>query len=116
MFLGEELYKFYSSFDSFKDETRNLYQQEFLDSISLRGLPPQIDTERNDHPLCWYRILTLRSNHVMVVQDCFAMIDCEILIVQFAGSRVFLPEIPMKTSKNMKVILFWRLVIIIVPQ
>ena len=39
MFLGEELYKFYTSFDSFKDETRNLYQQEFLDSISLRGLP-----------------------------------------------------------------------------
>lgn len=52
MFLGEELYKFYTSFDSFKDETRNLYQQEFLDSISLRGLPPQIDTERKDHPLC----------------------------------------------------------------
>lgn len=42
----------------------------------------------------------------MVVQDCFAMIDCEILIVQFAGSRVFLPEIPMKTSKNMKVLVF----------
>ncbi|KAL6196751.1 hypothetical protein ACLB2K_032365 [Fragaria x ananassa] len=57
------------SFDSVDEDTRNMYQQEFLNSISPSGMPP----------------------HQLIIKK-------EILDGQFARTRVFLPRIALKSA------------------
>ncbi|XP_024196002.1 ATP-dependent DNA helicase PIF1-like [Rosa chinensis] len=103
MFSGEEITLY--SFDSVEDDMRNLYQPEFLYSITAGGLPPHkltfkvgasIMLLRNIDPklgLCNGTRLLCRGSY----QN---LIDPEILTGQFAGTRVFLPRIPLKSAEN----------------
>lgn len=100
---GEE--RTYYSFDSVPEDTRNLYQQEFLNSIVASGLPPHelklkpgvpLMLLRNIDPkngLCNGTRLLCRS-----LKDHF--IDAEILTGHAKGNRVFIPRIPLKTAED----------------
>ncbi|XP_056698164.1 uncharacterized protein [Spinacia oleracea] len=77
-FLGEG--KTYYSFDYVPEGKRNLYQQEFLNSISTSGLPP----------------------HALTLKPGDNFIDAEVLIGHSRGNRVFLPRIPLKTTEDIK--------------
>ncbi|CAN6581415.1 unnamed protein product [Malus baccata var. baccata] len=78
--LEETMY----SFDSIEDNPRNLYQPEGAPIMLLRNIDPKLGLCNGTRLLCHgsYRNL----------------IDAEILIGQFAGSRVFLPRIPLKIT------------------
>ncbi|XP_004301765.1 PREDICTED: ATP-dependent DNA helicase PIF1-like [Fragaria vesca subsp. vesca] len=103
MFPGEEI-SFYS-FDSVEDDIRNLYQPEFLNSITASGLPPHrltlktgalIMLLRNIDPklgLCNGTRLLCRGSY----QN---LIDAEIMTGEFVGSRVFLSRIPLQSAEN----------------
>ncbi|XP_028086186.1 uncharacterized protein LOC114287103 [Camellia sinensis] len=104
-FLGE--LKVYHSFDKVENDIQNLYQQEFLNSISPGGMPPHalhlkvrapIMLLRNLDPsfdLCNGPRLLCRA-----LNDNF--IDSEILTGHFKGTRVFLHRIPLKALENLK--------------
>ncbi|XP_062017408.1 uncharacterized protein LOC133733784 [Rosa rugosa] len=93
------------SFDSVEDDTRNMYQQEFLNSISPSGMPPHqliikkgapIMLLRNIDPkmgLCNGTRLTCRGAYNN-------LIDAEILTGHFSGTRVFLPRIALKSAES----------------
>ena len=46
------------SYDSVHDDPHNLYQQEFLNSISPGGMPPHKLTLKKVLPLCFWETLT----------------------------------------------------------
>nr|XP_017187377.2 uncharacterized protein LOC108173217 [Malus domestica] len=97
--LEETMY----SFDSVEDNPRNLYQPEFLNSISLGGLPPHNLTLKRGAPIMLLRNidpkLGLCNGTRLLCRGSYQnLIDAEILIGQFAGSRVFLPRIPLKST------------------
>ncbi|ONI14229.1 hypothetical protein PRUPE_4G269900 [Prunus persica] len=73
------------SFDSIQDNTRNLYQQEFLNSISPGGMQPHELTLKKGAP-----IMLLRN------------IDPKMGLCngKFARTRVFLPRISLKTAES----------------
>ncbi|XP_050387625.1 uncharacterized protein LOC126803929 [Argentina anserina] len=93
------------SFDQMEDDTRNLYQQEFLNSIAPSSMPlHQLTIKkgalvmflRNIDPhmgLCNGKRLTCRGLYNN-------LIDAEILTREFAGTRVFLPRIALKSPEN----------------
>ncbi|XP_056688170.1 uncharacterized protein [Spinacia oleracea] len=104
-FLGEG--KTYYSFDSVPEDKRNLYQQEFLNSISASGLPPHALTLKPGVPLMLLR--NIDPKHGLCngtrflchsLKDNF--IDAEILTGHSRGNRVFLPRIPLKTAEDIK--------------
>ncbi|XP_068340932.1 uncharacterized protein [Pyrus communis] len=97
--LEETMY----SFDSVEDDARNLYQPEFLNSISLGGLPPHKLTLKRGAPIMLLRNidpkLGLCNGTRLLCRGYYRnLIDAEILTGQFAGSRVFLPRIPLKST------------------
>ncbi|CAN6703406.1 unnamed protein product [Malus baccata var. baccata] len=97
--LEETMY----SFDSVEDDERNLYQPEFLNSISLGGLPPHKLTLKRGAPIMLLRNidpkLGLCNGTRLLCRGSYRnLIDAEILTGQFAGSRVFLPKIPLKST------------------
>ncbi|XP_048425230.1 ATP-dependent DNA helicase PIF1-like [Pyrus x bretschneideri] len=97
--LEETMY----SFDSVEDDARNLYQPEFLNSISLGGLPPHKLTLKRGAPIMLLRNidpqLGLCNGTRLLCRGSYRnLIDAEILTGQFAGSRVFLPRIPLKST------------------
>ncbi|CAN6685077.1 unnamed protein product [Malus baccata var. baccata] len=97
--LEETMY----SFDSVEDDERNLYQPEFLNSISLGGLPPHKLTLKRGAPIMLLRNidpkLGLCNGTRLLCRGSYRnLIDAEILTGQFAGSRVFLPRIPLKST------------------
>ena len=93
------------SFDSVEDDPRNMYQQEFLNSVSTSGMPPHqliikkgapIMLLRNIDPkigLCNGTRLTCHGSYNNVI-------DAEISSGQFAKTRVFLPRIIAKSGNN----------------
>ncbi|XP_050111764.1 ATP-dependent DNA helicase PIF1-like [Malus sylvestris] len=96
--LEETMY----SFDSVEDDTRNLYQPEFLNSISLGGLPPHKLTMKRGAPIMLLRNidpnLELCNGTRLLCRGSYRnFIDAEILTGQFVGSRVFLPIILLKS-------------------
>ena len=102
-FPGEEQ-KLYS-FDEVEDDTQHLYQQDFLNSISPRGLPPHILRLKKGAPIMLLRNIDpkvgLCNGTRLLCRGCFNnVIDAEILTGQYAGTRVFLPRIPLKTTEN----------------
>nr|XP_028959314.1 ATP-dependent DNA helicase PIF1-like [Malus domestica] len=97
--LEETMY----SFDSVEDDERNLYQPEFLNSISLGGLPLHKLTLKRGAPIMLLRNidpkLGLCNGTRLLCRGSYRnLIDAEILTGQFAGSRVFLPRIPLKST------------------
>ncbi|CAN6548323.1 unnamed protein product [Malus baccata var. baccata] len=97
--LEETMY----SFDSVEDDERNLYQPEFLNSISLGGLPPHKLTLKRGAPIMLLRNidpkLGLCNGTRLLCRGSYRnLIDAEILTGQFAGSRVFLPRILLKST------------------
>ncbi|CAN6691565.1 unnamed protein product [Malus baccata var. baccata] len=101
MFLGLEETMY--SFDSVEDDERNLYQPEFLNSISLGGLPPHKLTLKMGAPIMLLRNINpklgLCNGTRLLCRGSYRnLIDAEILTGQFAGSIVFLPRIPLKST------------------
>ncbi|XP_075654860.1 uncharacterized protein LOC142625034 [Castanea sativa] len=93
------------SFDEVEGDTHHLYQQEFLNSISPGGLPPHILRLKKGAPIMLLRNIDpkagLCNGTRLICRGCFNnVIDAEILIGQYAGTRVFLPRIPLKTTEN----------------
>ncbi|KAK9988698.1 hypothetical protein SO802_028937 [Lithocarpus litseifolius] len=102
-FPGEEQ-KLYL-FDEVEDDTQHLYQQDFLNSISPGGLPPHILRLKKGAPIMLLRNIDpkvgLCNGTRLLCHGCFNnVIDAEILTGQYAGTRVFLPRIPLKTTEN----------------
>ncbi|XP_048498115.2 uncharacterized protein LOC125496639 [Beta vulgaris subsp. vulgaris] len=104
-FLGEG--RTYYSFDSVPDDTRNLYQQEFLNSIVASGLPPHVLKLKPGVPLMLLRNIDPKNGLCKgtrllchSLKDHF--IDAEILTGHARGNRVFLPRIPLKTAEDIR--------------
>ncbi|KAL9992859.1 putative DNA helicase [Helianthus debilis subsp. tardiflorus] len=103
MFQGEE--KVYYSFDEAEDDHHNYYPTEFLNSLTVSGLPPHklrlkigcpIILLRNidpSHGLCNGTRLICRGFQRNVI-------DAEIAVGQHTGKRVFLPRIPLCLSED----------------
>ncbi|XP_021808472.1 uncharacterized protein LOC110752178 [Prunus avium] len=103
MFPGEEETMY--SFDSVEDDTRNLYQPEFLNSICIGGLPPHKLTLKRGAPIMLLRNidpkLGLCNGTRLLCRGSYQnLIDAEILTGQSVGTRVFLPRIPLKTTET----------------
>lgn len=103
MFPGEEI-SFYS-FDSVEDDFRNLYQPEFLNSITAGGLPPHKLTLKIGAPIMLLRNidpkLGLCNGTRLICRASYRnLIDAEILTGQFAGTRAFIPRIRLNSSEN----------------
>ncbi|GMY29552.1 hypothetical protein FCV25MIE_24794 [Fagus crenata] len=93
------------SFDEVEEDTQHLYQQEFLNSISSRGLPPHILRLKKGTPIMLLRNIDskvgLCNGTRLICRGCFNnVIDAEVLIGYYAVTRVFLPRIPLKTIEN----------------
>ncbi|XP_050374857.1 uncharacterized protein LOC126792486 [Argentina anserina] len=93
------------SFDSVEDDTRNLYQQEFLNSISPSGMPPHQLTIKKGAPLMLLRNIDpnmgLCNGTRLTCRGLYNnLIDVEIIAGQFAGTRVFLPRIALKSRED----------------
>ena len=102
-FPGEET--IYYSFDLVVDDTRNLYQQEFLNSISPGGLPPHKLVLKKGAPIMLLRNIDPKIGLCNVTRLLCRrfdrnVIDAEILTGHYSGSRVFLPRIPLKTAEG----------------
>ncbi|XP_062014500.1 uncharacterized protein LOC133731039 [Rosa rugosa] len=93
------------SFDSVEDDTRNMYQQEFLNSISPSGMPPHQLTIKRGAPIILLRNIDpkigLCNGTRLACRGSYKnLIDAEILNGQFAKTRVFLPRISLKSAKT----------------
>ena len=102
-FLGSE--RILYSFDSVEDDVRNLYQQEFLNSISLGGMPSHQLTLKIGAPIMLLRNIDTKMGLCNGTRlACHGtynnLIDAEILFSQFFGTRVFLPRISLKTTES----------------
>ena len=104
-FPGES--RVYHSFDKVENDTQNLYQQEFSNSISLGGMPPYPLHLKVGAPIMLLRNLDPSSGLCngtrllcRALNDNF--IDSEILTGHFKGTRVFLHRIPLKAPENLK--------------
>ncbi|CAN6571616.1 unnamed protein product [Malus baccata var. baccata] len=88
---------------SVEDDERNLYQPKFLNSISLGSLPPHKLTLKRGAPIMLLRNidpkLGLCNGTRLLCRGFYRnLIDAEILTGQFAGVRVFLPRIHLKST------------------
>ena len=91
------------SFDSVEEDTRNMYQQEFLNSISPSGMPPHQLIIKKGAPIMLLRNidpkLGLCNGTRLTCRGAYNnLIDAEILDGQFARTRVFLPRIALKSA------------------
>jgi ATP-dependent DNA helicase PIF1 len=105
-FLGNE--KVYYSFDSVDDDTRNNYPLDFINSITPTGFPPHELKVKKDCPVILLRNLDPHNglcNVTRVVIRGFQnnTIDAEIVNGDHAGTRVFVPRIPMAPSEDLTV-------------
>ncbi|CAG8673974.1 1670_t:CDS:2, partial [Scutellospora calospora] len=97
----------FHSYDSVPDDTRGLYQQEFLNSITSNGLPPHelrlkvgspIMCLRNLDPmngLCNGTRLVCRTFYPNLIEAIITTGNCK-------GNIVFLPRIPLIPPENVK--------------
>ncbi|KAJ9557871.1 hypothetical protein OSB04_012485 [Centaurea solstitialis] len=102
-FCGEE--KVYYSFDEAQDDTSNFYPIEFLNSITVSGLPPHRLRLKLGCPIILLRNLDPTNglcNGTRLICRGFQqnVIDAEIAIGQHAGKMVFLPRIPLCPSED----------------
>ncbi|XP_024969804.1 uncharacterized protein LOC112509181 [Cynara cardunculus var. scolymus] len=102
-FCGEE--KIYYSFDEAEDDKNNLYPMEFLNSLTVSGLPPHYLRLKIACPIILLRNIDPSnglSNGTRLICRGFQQnaIDAEIAVGQHAGKRVFLPRIPLCPSED----------------
>uniref|UniRef100_A0A803MLE5 DNA helicase Pif1-like 2B domain-containing protein n=2 Tax=Chenopodium quinoa TaxID=63459 RepID=A0A803MLE5_CHEQI len=100
-FVGEE--KTYYSCDTVPEDRQNLYQQEFLNSLSFGGLPPHILKLKVGSPIMLLRNIDTSSglcNGTRLICSRLTdhVIEAEILTGSHKGTRVFIPRIPLKTA------------------
>jgi ATP-dependent DNA helicase PIF1 len=103
-FPGNE--KVYYSFDSVDDDSRNNYPLDFLNSITPNGLPPHELKVKKDCPIILLRNLDPHNglcNGTRLVIRGFQnnTIDVKIVNGQHAGTRIFIPRIPMSPSEDL---------------
>jgi ATP-dependent DNA helicase PIF1 len=103
LFAGEE--KVYYSFDEAVDDPNNYYPEEFLNTLTPSGLPPHVLKLRINCPVILLRNIDpakgLCNGTRLVVRDFQKnVIDAEIVFGQHAGTRVFLPRIPLCPSDD----------------
>ncbi|XP_024993067.1 ATP-dependent DNA helicase PIF1-like [Cynara cardunculus var. scolymus] len=97
-FCGDE--KVYYSFDEAEDDINNFYPMEFLNSLTVRGLPPHYLRLKIGCPIMLLRNIDPSNglcNGTRLISRGFQhnVIDAEIAVGQHAGKRVFLPIIPL---------------------
>ena len=102
-FPGTEHILYY--FDSVEDDVRNLYQQEFLNSISPGGMSPHQLILKKGAPIMLLRNIDPKMGLCNGTRlACYGaynnLIDAEILYGQFAGTRVFFTRISLKTTES----------------
>ncbi|GJZ46076.1 ATP-dependent DNA helicase PIF1-like protein [Tanacetum coccineum] len=102
-FPGE--YKVYHSFDEAEDDKHNLYPLEFLNSLSVSGLPQHKLLLKKGCPIMLLRNIDPANglcNGTRMVCRAFDdnVIDAEITVGQHSGKRVFLPRIPLTPSED----------------
>ncbi|KAF1858603.1 hypothetical protein Lal_00044636 [Lupinus albus] len=104
-FLGEDHNLL--SFDEVEGDTNNLYQHEYLNSITPGGLPPHVLRVGKGLPLMLLRNIDPKVGlcnwtKLLCHGTYINMLDVEILSGQHDGHRAFLPRIKLKTSDNMR--------------
>lgn len=97
--------KIYYSFDNVEDDVRNLYQQEFLNDISPGGLPPHKLILKHGAPILLLRNIDsaagLFNGTRLLCRGFYEhLIDAEIVTGISAGTRVFIPRIPLEPPEN----------------
>ncbi|KAI3740150.1 hypothetical protein L2E82_30571 [Cichorium intybus] len=102
-FHGEE--KIYYSFDEAIDDKNNFYPVEFLNSLTVSGLPPHHLRLKVGCPIILLRNIDPANglcNGTRLICKRFQqnVIDAEIAVGQHAGKRVFLPKIPLCPSDD----------------
>ena len=102
-FHGQE--KVYYSFDEAIDDRNDLYSVEFLNSITVGGLPPHYLRLKVGCPVILLRNIDPGNglcNGTRLICRSFQphVIDAEIAVGQHAGKRVFLPRIPLSPSDD----------------
>ncbi|KAB2620482.1 hypothetical protein D8674_043012 [Pyrus ussuriensis x Pyrus communis] len=95
--------KIINMFPGLEETMYSFDSPEFLNSISLGGLPPHKLTLKRGAPIMLLRNidpkLGLCNGTRLLCRGSYRnLIDAEILTGQFAGSRVFLPRIPLKST------------------
>ncbi|KAB2602049.1 hypothetical protein D8674_003054 [Pyrus ussuriensis x Pyrus communis] len=95
--------KIINMFPGLEETMYSFDSPEFLNSISLGGLPPHKLTLKRSAPIMLLRNidpkLGLCNGTRLLCRGSYRnLIDAEILTGQFAGSRVFLPRIPLKST------------------
>jgi len=104
LFPGEEIT--YLSFDSVPEDTHNLYQLEFLNSLTPSGLPPHRLVLKKDVPIMLLRNLDqagglCNGTRLLVRHLHNNVIDAEIATPgPYLGKRVFIPRIPLLTPED----------------
>ncbi|KAD4385908.1 hypothetical protein E3N88_26077 [Mikania micrantha] len=103
LFQGEE--KIYYSFDEVEDDRHNIYPIEFLNSLTVSGLPPHKLRLKLGCPIILLRNIDPSHglcNGTQLICKWFQhnVIDAEIAIGQHTGKRVFLPRIPLCPSED----------------
>ncbi|XP_021866617.2 uncharacterized protein [Spinacia oleracea] len=104
-FAGREI--IYYSFDSVPKDRQNLYQQEFLNSLSFGGFPPHALRLKVGSPIMLLRNIDTSSGlcngtRLVCCQLMDHVIEAEILTGHNKGTRVFIPRIPLKTAEDVK--------------
>nr|XP_043615266.1 uncharacterized protein LOC122587219 [Erigeron canadensis] len=102
-FCGQE--QIYYSFDEAEDDVNNYYPVEFLNSLTVAGLPPHGLRLKIGCPVILLRNIDPSNglcNGTRLICRGFQrnVIDAEIAVGQHAGKRVFLPRIPLCPSEN----------------
>ncbi|KAB2624893.1 hypothetical protein D8674_016553 [Pyrus ussuriensis x Pyrus communis] len=95
--------KIINMFPGLEETMYSFDSPEFLNSISLGGLPPHKLTLKRGAPIMLLRNIDpkfgLCNGTRLLCRGSYRnLIDAEILTGQFAGSRVFLPRIPLKST------------------
>ncbi|XP_073121727.1 ATP-dependent DNA helicase pfh1-like [Henckelia pumila] len=102
-FPGEE--KVYTSWDSIEDDNNNIFQEEFLNSLSPSGFPPYRISLKVGCPIMLLRNVSPElglCNGTRLICRTFGrnFIDAEIITGPHKGTRYFLHRIPLKSEEN----------------
>ncbi|KAJ9561616.1 hypothetical protein OSB04_006776, partial [Centaurea solstitialis] len=102
-FCGDE--KVYFSFDEAEDDRNNFYPMEFLNALTVSGLPPHYLRLKIGCPIILLRNIDPSNglcNGTRLICRRFQqnVIEAEIAVGQHAGKRVFLPRIPLCPSED----------------
>ncbi|XP_020696595.2 uncharacterized protein LOC110109740 [Dendrobium catenatum] len=95
----------YFSFDSVTDDSSNLYQVEFLNSLTPNGLPPHRLTLKKNCPIMLLRNLDPSNgscNRTRMICKSFKnnVVVARISMGQFSGKIVMIPRIPLCVSDD----------------